>query len=124
MMLRRRLGCMALIALLGLAACSRDPESYESLSALSEAVSEAGVPCDQVESGPEAKLVSASGSCADSEITIYMFDSAGALENWTKVGARLAPTAVGPNWAVTGEAGAIETLADELEAELVSPRNP
>ncbi len=123
-MIRRRLGCVALIALLALTACSREPEGYDNLSALSEAVSDAGVSCDQVELGPEAKLVSASGSCSGSEVTIYMFDNAGALENWTKVGARLAPTAVGPNWAVTGEASAIQTLADELDAELVSPRNP
>jgi|GEM_PF-5654186 len=123
-MIRRRLGCVVLTALLAFAACSREAQSYESLSALSEAVSDAGVPCDRIEPGPKAELVSASGSCNGSEVTIYMFDNAGALENWTKVGARLAPTVVGPNWAVTGDVTAIETLADELDAELVSPRNP
>jgi len=123
-MIRRSQACVAVITLLALAACSREPEGYDNLSALSEAVSDAGVPCDRIEPGPKAELVSASGSCNGSEVTIYMFDNAGALENWTKVGARLAPTVVGPNWAVTGDVTAIETLADELDAELVSPRNP
>ena len=123
-MIRCRLGCAALIASLAFIACSREARSYDGLPSLAEAVSDAGVSCGSIKAGRKAELVSASGSCADSEVMLYMFDSAQALESWTKVGARLGPTAVGPNWAATGEANTIETVANELEAELVSPQDP
>ena len=118
-MIRRKLCCAALIALLAFAGCSRASESYDSLSALSEALSDAGVRCDQIKPGPQAKLVGDSGSCAEAEITLYIFESAQALKDWTRVGARLAPTVVGPNWAVTGESNTVEMVAKTLNAELI-----
>ena len=111
----------ALLAVATLAACSPEPESYADLSDLAAATSRAGVSCERFERGPEAQLVSHSGSCTGSDVTLYLFDDAGALDDWRKVATRLSPGLIGPNWAVTGSADDLGRLEDELGGDLTSP---
>ena len=111
----------ALLAVVTLAACSPDPESYADLSDLAAATSRAGVSCDDIERGPEAQLVSHSGYCNGSDVTLYLFDDAGDLLDWRKVGTRLGSALIGPNWAVTGGADDLGRLQDELGGDLTSP---
>ena len=119
-----RLACATLASLVAFGACSQEPQNHDTVAALSDAVSDAGVTCEQVEPGPEAKLVKGSGSCVGSAVTLYVFENQRDLEDWSKVAARLAPTAVGPSWAVIGELHKIDSLADELDAELLPSGNP
>jgi hypothetical protein len=113
-----------LASLVAFGACAQGPQNHDTLATLSEAVSGAGVSCEKIEPGPEAKLVKDSGSCVGSEIVLYVFENQQDLEDWSKVAAQLAPTAAGPSWAVTGELHKIETVADELDAELLPSVNP
>ena len=110
----------ALLAVAVLGACSPEPEPYADLSDLAAAVSEAGVGCDRLERGPRAQLVSDWGTCAGSDITVYLFDDAGDLEDWRTVGTRLGPALIGPNWAATGSADDLGRVADELGGDLTS----
>lgn len=102
-----------------LAGCARDAQAYEELSELRSAVASAGIPCERVDPGPDAQLVSDSGTCAGSEVSLYLFDDAGDLEDWRKVGTRLGPTLIGPNWAVTGDARDLERIASEVGGDVV-----
>ncbi len=123
-MTRWRLVCATLAALIAFGACSQEPRNHDTVAALSDAVSDAGVSCKKIEPGPEAKLVKGSGSCVGSAVALYVFENPRDLEDWSKVAARLAPTAVGPRWAVTGEHHLVETVANELNAELLPSGNP
>lgn len=106
-----------------LSGCSPEARAYEDLSALRTAVSSAGVACERIAPGPEAELVSDSGICSGSEVSLYLFDSAENLEDWTKVGTRLGPALIGPNWVVAGDRGEIDKLAGELGGETTDPAN-
>ena len=118
----RRSVCVLLAFMASIAfACSRDAQAFDDLPTLAEAVSEAGVPCDRVEEGPEAQLVVASGKCARSSVTLYLFDSADKLEDWKKVGSRIGPAVIGPNWTATGDRAELESIAEELGGELSNP---
>jgi hypothetical protein len=114
---RLTLGC---VLLLGFASCANGAQSYEDLAALASAVDQAGVACADVQTLEGAELVAESGICNQGDMTLYMFDDAGDLEDWQKVAARVSPVAVGPNWAVAGEMSGVESVAEELDAELVS----
>ena len=108
---------LAFVASIALA-CSQQAESFDDLPSLAEAVSDAGVTCDRFEEGSEAELLSDSGVCDRSDVRLYLFDNNQDLADWQKVGARLGPTAIGPNWAATGDLDALRRLSDDLGAEL------
>ena len=117
----RRSVCVLLAFLASIAfACSQDVRAFDDLPTLAEAVSEAGVSC-VVEEGPDARLVAASGRCARSSVTLYLFDSADKLEDWKKVGTRIGPAVIGPNWTATGDRADLERISEELGGELSNP---
>ncbi len=116
---RKGLVCLSLLAVAA-GACSREAPSFESLSNLAQALSDAGVSCDRVDEGPEAELVAAVGTCEGSGVTLYLFDRSADLEDWKKVGTRIQPAAIGPDWAASGERSQVELISDELDAEIVS----
>ena len=118
--MRRALLLSLAVLAVGLAGCSSEAQTFETFSELRGAVSSAGVPCDRTEPGPEASLVDESGICVGSQVSLFMFDGSDDLENWRKVGTRLGPALVGPNWAITGERQEIDLLAEELGGELIS----
>jgi hypothetical protein len=117
----RALVLLAIMSEMSLAGCSNEPQPYDEISALSAAVASAGIDCDRLDPGPEARLVDDSGTCVGSGVTLYLFDNAEDLEDWRKVGARLSPTLVGPNWAAVGEMQAMDRLAAELGGEVTTP---
>ena len=110
----------ALVLLLA-AGCSSEAESFNDLSSLTAAVDDAGVACDEVEPIADSKLVKTAGTCEDSGLAVYLFESSSELSNWQEVGGRLHPTAVGPDWAVTGPVEHVEKVADSLNADMISP---
>lgn len=112
---------LAVVSAVSLAGCSNEPPPYDDISALSAAVASAEIECARLDPGPEARLVNESGTCVDSGVTLYVFDNAEDLEDWRKVGARLSPTLVGPNWAATGEMQAMDRLAAEVGGEVTTP---
>lgn len=114
-----RLVAAVLVTAVGVAGCSRNPQRYEDVSALAQAVSAAGVDCERIGPGWEAQLVVDSGTCADSGVMLYLFDSARDLESWQKVATRLGSAVIGPNWAATGNAGDLARISDELAGEFV-----
>lgn len=111
---------LAFVASVALA-CSREASAFDDVPSLAEAVSEAGVSCDRIEDGPEAELVAGSGTCAGSGVTLYIFASADKLEDWKKVGTRIGPAVIGPNWTATGDPADLERVADEVGGELSNP---
>jgi hypothetical protein len=113
---------LAVIAVAGLSlsACSGEAESYGDIDALAAAVDGAGVECASLEDEGSSQLVESSGSCADGGTDLFLFASAGDLEDWRRVGGLLDPTVVGPNWAVSGDSDDVEAIADALEAEVLS----
>lgn len=120
-MMRRVLLLSVILFVIVLSGCSREAQAYEELSALRSAVSSAGIPCERVEPGPDAELVSDSGTCVGSEVSLYLFEDAADLENWRKVATRLGPTLIGPNWAAVGERDNIDRLAEGLGGEIAHP---
>jgi hypothetical protein len=119
--MRVRLLAAACGLLIALGACSREPQSYDNIDALTAAVAHAGVDCSDTSPGPDAELVSVSAKCDESGITLYLFESASKLADWKKVVARLRPTVTGPNWAATGQMQALDRLAAELRGEVTTP---
>lgn len=112
---------LSTVAALVLSGCSPDAREYEELSGLRAAVASAGVACASTDPGPEARLVTDSGTCSDSGLSLYLFDSEEDLQDWRKVGTRLGRTLIGPNWAVTGEQEDIDRIAAELGGEVANP---
>lgn len=115
---RWQAGAVACVAAASLVGCSGEPPSFDDLSGLAEAVNGEGVACDGVTRKQGTDLVDEIGACRGSEVTLYVFESTAALDDWRKVAALVAPTAVGANWAVTGEPAAVERVADALGAEM------
>jgi hypothetical protein len=114
---RRAALALVAAAAFATAACSEGALSYDGLAGLAAAVSDAGIPCDEVEPAQPARLVSRSGSCRGSEVTMFLFDDDADLAAWKKVGTAAGPAVVGPNWAVTGDRGSVATLAGRLGGE-------
>lgn len=117
----RVVGLLAVLSAISFAGCSNEPSSYEDIAVLAAEVAAAGIHCDRIDPGPEARLVDESGTCIDSGVALYLFDSAEDLEDWKKVGTRLSPTLIGPNWAATGEMEMIDRLGAELGGEVTTP---
>lgn len=116
----RTIVLVPLFAAVVLVACSPEPQTYDNLSGLAEAVTAAGVPCDRIDQGPRSQLVSDTGTCATSGVTLYLFDRARDLDDWKKVATRVVPAVIGPNWAATGDADAFAEFSDELGGEIVN----
>jgi hypothetical protein len=116
----RTIVMVPLFAAVVLVACSPEPQRYEDLSGLAEAVAAAGVQCHRIDPGPRSQLVSDSGTCATSGVTLYLFDRARDLDDWKKVATRVGPAVIGPNWAATGDADAFAEISDELGGEIVN----
>lgn len=112
---------LTVLAAVWLVGCSEGAASYAGISDLKADVVSAGIDCDRAEPGPDAELVKDSLTCIDRGVTLYLFDDAAALADWAKVGTRLSPTLIGPNWAATGEEQTLEQLAGELGGELTGP---
>ena len=119
-MIRRRwsVGAIACVAAVSLAGCSGDAPSFDDLPALAKAVDGEGVPCDDVDPKRGSELVNEIGSCRGSEVTLYVFDSAEALDDWKKVAPLVAPATVGANWAATGDRAAVERIRDRVGGEI------
>lgn len=101
------------------AGCSREAQVYEELSQLRSAVSSAGIPCERFDLGPKAELVSESGTCVGSDVSLYLFDDATDFEHWKEVATRLGATLIGPNWAVTGAGPDLARIASEVGGDVV-----
>ena len=117
----RAIVAAAVLSTIAFTGCSKQPAEYDNISALSAAVDAAGIDCDPLEPAPEAQLVEASGICVDSGVTLYLFDDPKSLENWRKVGTRLSPSLIGPDWAATGDMQVMDRLAAELGGEITTP---
>lgn len=117
MIARRAALALVAVAAFATAGCSEGARSYDDLAGLAAAVSDAGIPCDEVEPAEPARLVRRSGSCTGSEVTMFLFDDDADLAAWKKVGTTAGPALVGPNWAVTGDREAVSTLAESLGGE-------
>ena len=119
-MTRRGLAAGAIACVFFLGACGdAEPQTFEDFESFTSAASAAGLSCVESKSG--AELVSEIAICGDSGVTLYFFDSAKHLDDWSKVGTRLGPAVIGPNWAASGETDALEHLADELHGKLTTP---
>lgn len=119
-MIRRRwiVGTIACVAAVSLAGCSGAAPSFEDLSSLAKAVNGEGVPCDGVDPKQGSDLVNEIGSCRGSDVTLYIFDSTEALDDWKKVAPLVTPAAVGANWAATGNEATVERISDGLDGEM------
>ena len=111
---------MPLLSALILTGCSSEPQRYDDISTLASAVDTADVECDATEPGPQASLVSDSAVCDGSGVTLFLYETAQDLEDWSKVGARLGPALIGPNWAITGEADDLDRISSETGGEIVN----
>lgn len=116
---RWKLGAIACVAAVSLAGCSGEAASFDDLSELAKAVAGEAVPCAGVDRKQGTDLVDQIGSCKGSDVTLYVFESADALDDWKKVAPLVAPAAVGANWAVTGAPGALDRIAEGLGGEMV-----
>lgn len=115
-----RVWFVAAVIGVGSVACSSNAERYEGLPELVDAV--AGVTeCEPTSPGPEAELIADSAICEDSGVTLYLFESEAKLDDWRKVGARLGPVVIGPNWAASGELEQLRPISDQLSGELIDP---
>jgi hypothetical protein len=111
---------LALGAVVLAGACSPERPSYESLGELRAAVDGIGIACDDVEPGADATLVESSGTCLGSGLTLYTFRDKDDLEAWARVAAALDSVGIGSNWAVSGDSGDVERVADDLGARLAT----
>lgn len=117
---RWTLSAIACVAVVLLGGCSGGSRNFDDVAGLAKAVAAEGVPCESVDRRPATDLVDEIGSCRGSEVTLYVFDSAEAIRDWKKVGPFASPTALGPNWAVTGGRATVERIADSLGGEFAS----
>lgn len=115
-----RLAAVTCAVVVFLGGCSGGGRSFDDVAELAKAVAAEGVPCEDVDRSPGTDLVDEIGSCGGSEVTLYVFDSAEAFGDWKKVGPLATPTALGPNWAVTGESATVERIAEGLGGELAA----
>ncbi len=111
---------MLVLWTLVLAGCSSEPQRYDEISDLASAVDSSGVRCDEIEPGPEAQLVAESGTCAGSEVTLFLFEDLEDLEDWRNLGARLGPTLIGSNWAVIGRERDLDRISSEVGGDVVT----
>ena len=111
-----------LVATLMGVACSRGAVEYDSTGALAAALVRADVDCASPQGQTEGSLVQEQASCSSDgrELGLYVFAGSEQRDNWLRVGARLGPVAVGPNWAVTGDPESTARIASELHAALES----
>lgn len=116
---RRSIGGIACVLAVLVAGCSGGSVTVDDLAGLATAVSEQGVRCDAVDPKKGTDLVKEIGSCEGSDVTLYVFESTEALDDWKKVGPLVSPAAVGANWAVTGERAAVDRIAEGLGGEMV-----
>lgn len=89
-------------------------------------LAEAGLECAEVERGEPGKLVAQRASCilaAGESLELFVFASADQRDDWAVLGAQLRPTALGPNWAISGKRTDIGKIVDALNAELVLPED-
>lgn len=122
---------LSLVALLvAFGACSDEPESYEDVEAVVEAMEEEGIECEDLETttefGPEAdSLVAERGFCVvdDDRVVVSMFENAADRDDWVAVGKLLGEVAVGENWVVGSDSQELtEEIASELDATI--PQGP
>ena len=106
-----------------LAACGGDAERYDGVRAVAAALGDADMGCSDVRVGDEAKLVTETGSCSveGDRIDIFIFQTAGDRDKWTAVGARVKPSILGPNWAISGAETTVRAIADQLGGEVTTP---
>jgi hypothetical protein len=109
-----------LIVAVALVACSPEPQDYDDLEGLAQAVAAAGVTCDVLDPRPKAQLVSDAGTCAVSGVTLYLFERARDLDDWKKIATRIGPAVIEANWAATGDAENIRLISKRLGGEVVS----
>lgn len=130
MTVRKWCACAALVLSLGLSACAQEAAAYDSPAALSRALEETEVPCDNLEevtlthSAGHEPLVEESATCwiDDTEVTINTFADEADRADWLAVGALVEPTTSGPNWAVSGASeDVIERVASALDGSPPSP---
>jgi hypothetical protein len=118
----RILALVTVALALTLGACSRDADRYDGVRDVAAALAGADLGCSDLRMGGEAKLVAESGSCSveGAEINIFLFKSPGDRDKWTKLGTRVEPSLLGPNWAISGSEDSVHAIADELGGEFRS----
>lgn len=122
MSLSSRLLCLAAAAAL-MVSCSAEVESYPSVASLADGLSAADFSCGSVKENPAADLVKESAICQteDGELRLFVFRNSNDRDDWKALGTRFAPTALGPNWAVSGSREQIEQISDGMHATVVMP---
>jgi hypothetical protein len=102
-------------------ACGKSAVSYPNAGAVAAALRSGHVTCDSLLDLGRARLVADVGSCSSGadKIEIYVFDSSSKLDDWKKVGTRLLPTVIGPNWAVSAPDRIAKEAAGALHGDLV-----
>jgi hypothetical protein len=108
---------------LALGACSRDAGRYDGVRGVAAALAGADLGCSDLRVGGEAELVAETGSCSveGDEISIFLFKSSGDRDKWTKLGTKIEPSLLGPNWAISGSEDTVHAIAGELGGDLRSP---
>ncbi len=122
--------CLVALAVAS-AGCTDDPESYEDVEAVVEAMEDEGIECEDLETttefGTEAdSLVTERGLClvGDNRVVISMFENAADRDDWVAVGKSFGTVAVGPNWVVGSDSQeVVEEIADELDATIPEAEN-
>jgi hypothetical protein len=119
----RTLAVVTVALAFALGACSREADRYDGVRDVAAALAGADLGCSDLRMGGEAELVAESGACSveGEEINIFLFKSPGDRDKWTKLGTRVEPTLLGPNWAISGSEDAVHAIADELGGDLRSP---
>ena len=106
-----------------LGACSSEAERYDGVRDMATALTGADLGCSHLRMGGDAKLVAETGSCSveGESISIFVFETPGDRDKWRTIGARVQPSILGPNWAISGTETTVRAIADELGGELTSP---
>jgi hypothetical protein len=120
----RRLAFVPVAFALLLGACSSEAERYDGVRDVAAALAGDDLGCSHLRMGGDAKLVAELGSCSveGESISIFVFETPGDRDKWRTVGARVQPSILGPNWAISGTETTIRAIADELGGELTSPQ--
>jgi len=92
----------AAISLVVLVGCSQQAEEYDRAADVVNALRDGGMPCTDLTSEGDAKLVTERASCSlsDTPVGIYMFEDTDDRDAWLQVGTGLGDVVVGPNWAL------------------------
>ncbi len=117
---------LGLCLLLSLGACQSGSEDYADAQAVADAMEDAGIQCENLEtttefSNEEDSLVTERGLCQvdGSTVVISLFENSEDRDNWVAVGKLFDDVAVGENWAVSAESeDVIEDIVDELDATI------